>query len=430
MPATIQPARNGFRQMVREPAQAARAQATQQLHVVTDPTEASGDPVHGHATVVIGPLAAITGLSGFGVAVYTSGKWVQVTGGGGGGGGEEYKAGEGLTESGSKPVEFKIKALGIATGMYAAGSITTTKLAEGTVTLEKLSSAVQTKLGEIKAYTAKAAGGLELSGTEFLVKAEGITNAMIVAAAGIPESKLSLPEMVKLTGTQTVTGTKKFITPTPASTSSRAGTNSIEAIKVETGAGGVSTNVESTGGNSAPVIVKVGAGAASTGSTRARGGNSGEISLQIGAGGAATSSAGESYGGVGGPFSFNAGAGGAALGKGEENEGGEGGAFVFGAGKGGEAKNGTEANVGGKGGNLTFSAGGGGAAAGTGAKVGASGVIKFNFGYAYFEKSIGVWNVTAPTSQHAAITNPTTLLEVAAAFKELNEVVKAYGLTK
>lgn len=118
----------------------------------------------------------------------------------GGGGGEEYKAGEGLEETGSKPVTFKVKAEGIVTGL----------IGENQVTLEKLSIPVRAKLAEIKAYTAKVAGGLELSGTEFLVKAEGITNAMIVAAAGIPESKLLLPEVVLKTGVQSITGEKTF----------------------------------------------------------------------------------------------------------------------------------------------------------------------------------------------------------------------------
>jgi hypothetical protein len=65
-------------------------------------------------------------------------------------------------------------------------------------------------LAEIAAAVTEAGSGLEKSGKKLLVKAEGITNAMIVAAAGIPESKLSLPEMVTLGGTQTITGAKTF----------------------------------------------------------------------------------------------------------------------------------------------------------------------------------------------------------------------------
>lgn len=51
----------------------------QQYQVITDPTGATGDPAHGHATAVIGQLAPITGLAGFGVAVWV-GSWVQVGG--------------------------------------------------------------------------------------------------------------------------------------------------------------------------------------------------------------------------------------------------------------------------------------------------------------------------------------------------------------
>src|ERR1700690_3249443 len=52
------------------------------------------------------------------------------------------------------------------------------KIKTGGITLAMLSTAVQTKLGEIKTYSAKAAGGLDLSGTEFLLKAKGITGGM------------------------------------------------------------------------------------------------------------------------------------------------------------------------------------------------------------------------------------------------------------
>lgn len=64
-----------------------------------------------------------------------------------------------------------------------------------------------------KEYKAKAAGGLELGGVgsnEFAVKAEGVTNAMIKAAAGIEDSKLALSTVVKLAGAQEITGAKTF----------------------------------------------------------------------------------------------------------------------------------------------------------------------------------------------------------------------------
>ena len=58
----------------------ARLQAVehQQTFVITDPTGATGDPSHGHATVVIGNLKPITGISAFGIASYKTGAWVQL----------------------------------------------------------------------------------------------------------------------------------------------------------------------------------------------------------------------------------------------------------------------------------------------------------------------------------------------------------------
>ena len=61
----------------------------QQQLVFTDPRPApnSGDPAHGSATVVLGNLLPITGLQGFGMAVYEPGVgWVEITGSGGVGG--------------------------------------------------------------------------------------------------------------------------------------------------------------------------------------------------------------------------------------------------------------------------------------------------------------------------------------------------------
>jgi len=72
---------------------------------------------------------------------------------------------------------------------------------------------VKNKAGELIQPIA-AGGGLELKaetgkGT-LAIKPEGVTNAMIVAAAEIPESKLSLPEMVTKTTAQEITGKKTF----------------------------------------------------------------------------------------------------------------------------------------------------------------------------------------------------------------------------
>ncbi len=54
---------------------------------------------------------------------------------------------------------------------------------------------------------------LEIVGSEITIKNEGITNSLIKAAAGIEESKLSLPEVVKITGSQVITGQKVFTVP-------------------------------------------------------------------------------------------------------------------------------------------------------------------------------------------------------------------------
>ncbi len=45
--------------------------------VVTDPTGATGDPANGHATMVTGSLKGITGLSGFGIAIWNGTKWAR-----------------------------------------------------------------------------------------------------------------------------------------------------------------------------------------------------------------------------------------------------------------------------------------------------------------------------------------------------------------
>jgi len=262
---------------------------------------ARGVPIAILGNIAHGPSGESTGLSGWGIAVYHEGKWVQVTGGGGGGGGGvttaskplaitgvnvelealgvtgayiaegtittskyanvsitgekiasatiaaaklkegeltrpylkvegvgaagkvlgytasgsglewvaggggSYTAGTGLELSGS---EFKVKAEGITTALLAAAAVTTIKIENEAVTKLKLSAEVQTKLGEIKSYT--AGEGLELSGAAFKVKAASLTNAMVKAAAGIEDSKLALTTVVKLAGAQSISGRKEF----------------------------------------------------------------------------------------------------------------------------------------------------------------------------------------------------------------------------
>lgn len=56
--------------------------------------------------------------------------------------------------------------------------------------------------------TAKAP--LKVVGSEIEIEKEGLTNELVKPAAGIEESKLNIPEMVKLTGAQTITGAKVF----------------------------------------------------------------------------------------------------------------------------------------------------------------------------------------------------------------------------
>ena len=124
-----------------------------------------------------------------------------------GGGGKTYlaKAAGGLELGGAETNEFAVKSEGIVEGMLAAAVIA-------------------------KFHTYTAGEGLELSGSEFKVKAlgivagmlaaesvteaklhaEAVSNTQVKAAAGIEESKLAIPEMVKLAGTQTITGEKTF----------------------------------------------------------------------------------------------------------------------------------------------------------------------------------------------------------------------------
>jgi hypothetical protein len=55
------------------------AQERSQQQVFTDPTGATGDPAHGHAVVVIGNLAPITGINAFGLAAWSGSGWTHLT---------------------------------------------------------------------------------------------------------------------------------------------------------------------------------------------------------------------------------------------------------------------------------------------------------------------------------------------------------------
>ena len=390
------------------------------------------------------------------------------------------EAGEGLEKSGKK---LLIKALGVVTGMYAKES----------VTLEKLSSAVQTKLGEIKAYTAKAAGGLEVAGTEIGVEPEGITNAMIKAAAGIPESKLSTPEMVKLTGTQTITGAKTFTKgiivsyPAPAETEEEKGTTPpTESLKVTGAAGGnTSFSGEGTaeGGAGAPFTIEAPIGGSATKGgteTEAVGGTGGRFVFRAGPGGpaAATSTTLTAKGGKGGPQIFTGGLGGTPTGTGSGPKvGGEGGPIEATGGLGGPVTSGTGTRTGGKGGPAILAGGPGGTGIGTGTIIGGegglgslsggkagiggaskagnaevkggaastdtlSGSIIFatgkstetrmtitSEGAVKIAKGFAAWGEPAPTVRHAALTAPEVGLDKVL-LEEIIAVLKEYGLTK
>lgn len=118
MPLTADLPQKALHGMLKRPAEGVRNQSTQQLIVITDPTGVNGDPTRNHATVVIGPLSGNTTLNGFGVAVYTEGKWERISSAGGGG--KEYTTGAGL-EGGGATAEIKVKAGGITLAMLESG---------------------------------------------------------------------------------------------------------------------------------------------------------------------------------------------------------------------------------------------------------------------------------------------------------------------
>lgn len=78
MPGTPEPSRAALFTRITDLERQVRALSTQQTQVITDPTNATGDAAHGHATLVMGYLTPITGLSGYGAAVYRSGAWVRL----------------------------------------------------------------------------------------------------------------------------------------------------------------------------------------------------------------------------------------------------------------------------------------------------------------------------------------------------------------
>jgi hypothetical protein len=78
MPGITRPAREAYLEQIENLEKQVRALQTQQQFVITDPSKATGDPAHGYATVVIGPLNTICGIAAFGAAAWQNDKWVQI----------------------------------------------------------------------------------------------------------------------------------------------------------------------------------------------------------------------------------------------------------------------------------------------------------------------------------------------------------------
>lgn len=78
MPGTNGPSRGFLMQEIADLRRSITALQTAQQQVVTDPTGATGDATHGHATYVSGYLPPITGLTGYGAAVWNGSAWVRV----------------------------------------------------------------------------------------------------------------------------------------------------------------------------------------------------------------------------------------------------------------------------------------------------------------------------------------------------------------
>lgn len=79
MPGTNGPSRGFLVQEIADLRKAITALQTAQQQVITDPTGATGDAAHGHATYVIGYLPPITGLTGYGAAAWNGLVWVKVS---------------------------------------------------------------------------------------------------------------------------------------------------------------------------------------------------------------------------------------------------------------------------------------------------------------------------------------------------------------
>lgn len=316
-----------------------------------------------------------------------------------------------------------------------------------------------------------------------------IANANVKAAAGIEESKLSLPEVVVKTGAQTITGLKTFESVTGPEEEKPV--NGAEALKISIANGNVNTQTTGT-----PVAAPGGSFKATTGTggktTKAtssqKGGTGGELALKTGAGGTceaegtvkATAGAGGLYtvisgeggsaevavggasvtyaAGTGGEIKFSTGKGGKVGGvtTGAATAG-NGGALAFSTGGGGVAENSAK-GAGGSGGTIKFQSGGGGNGGVEGTN-GKGGPIQFvlgnaaaeaNFGAftvygekveaskARFEiaggtglikiqKSIGLWEHAPPAAQPAEI-KPEEIT-VKALMEKLNTFHKEYGLT-
>ena len=404
-----------------------------------------------------------------------------------------YTAGEGLELSGAA---FKIKAKGVTAAMLKEGELTRPYLkVEGAGAAGKVlgytasGSGLEWVAGGGSSYTAKAAGGLELSGTEFLVEAKGVTDAMLKETYALLAGRSGGQKLIggtaasnALTLESTSNATKgKILFGTSAYNDSTnlLGIGTASPTAIIQGEGKKPAEVAGETATTAPVVLKaIGpAGGNTSIAGLGVGGVGSAVTIQSGPGGEANKAKEGSIGGAGGPFALTAAAGANAAVAGEgENEGGEGGSFALTSGAGGKAQGSTSgrqaggpagvfklvgapggtatvgtgenragkganaqleggvggnaangsANYGGEGGNVFIAAGLGGTGS---TEAGKAGTIKLT-GATLLNKALGLWGHAAPATQPVAIANPTTLLEVAAFCKSLNEtVVKNYGLT-
>lgn len=77
MPPVTPPGNQALAQTLQKLENRVRALETQQQFVVTDPTQATGDPSKGFAVVVLGNLRPY-GINAYGLASFLTGKWVQL----------------------------------------------------------------------------------------------------------------------------------------------------------------------------------------------------------------------------------------------------------------------------------------------------------------------------------------------------------------